>query len=60
MNIRALNLTSATAALLLAASLAGCGAAHVPSAGQGEVTGAAGGANEALHPLHHRRAPLPP
>ena len=38
MNIRALNLTSATAALLLAASRAGCGAAHVPSAGQGEVT----------------------
>ena len=39
MNIRSLNLASATAALLLAAAgLAGCGAAHVPSAGQGEVT----------------------
>ncbi len=38
MNIRSLRTATTVTALLLAANLAACGAAHTPAAGQGEVT----------------------
>ena len=38
MNIRSLRSATSVALLLVAGSLAACGAAHAPTAGQGEVT----------------------